>query len=417
MRLKTILFIFYALQILFTLTMKFLSYQGDSSPQLHEQILKYFTQEDVQKGIEYARSGFFASVLSDLIDFVVAGLFVFTPLSVRLEEAIEKKTGNRFYLTVLLFFFVFSAIQFLISIPFQYYFGFVLEHQFGFSKMTFLDWVVYTSKALGIGLVGGSVAVLGIAFLLKTFQKAWKIYVPIASLILGLLISILFPIVITPLFYEYKPIEEGSLKRKIISLCQNAKIEVENVYVINESKYSGHTNAYFTGWGQNRKIFLYDTLIQNHTEEEIVSVLGHEIGHWTHDHQIKDILADTVITFLLCLLLGYLFQKFKTEGSISLRELYSPSTLPFLFLILSLFGSLTKPAWSTLSRYQETEADLEALVLTQDKKSFIGTEVKMAKDNQSRLNPHPSEVFYYHSHPTTLQRIQFAEAWAASKGK
>ncbi|PJZ55571.1 M48 family metallopeptidase [Leptospira barantonii] len=415
MKLKTVLFIFYVFQILFTLTMKFLSYQGDESPQIHEQILKYFTQEDVVKGIEYARSGFFASVLSDLIDFVVAGLFVFSPLAVRLEEWIERKTKNRFYLTVLFFFFVFSAIQFFVSIPFQYYFGFVLEHEFGFSKMTFLDWVIYTAKGLGIGIVGGSVAVLGVAFLLKKFERAWKVLVPIVTLILGLLISILFPIVITPLFYEYKPIEEGSLKQKIISLCDHAKIQVENVYVINESKYSGHTNAYFTGWGQNRKIFLYDTLIQNHTEEEIISVLGHEIGHWTHNHQIKDIAISTIETLLLCFLLGYLFQKFKKEGSISLRELYSPSTLPFLFLLLSLFGSLTRPVWSSLSRYQETEADLEALVLTRDKKSFISTEVKMAKDNQGRLNPHPSEIFYYHSHPTTLQRIQFAERWNESK--
>lgn len=415
MKLKTVLFIFYVFQILFTLTMKFLSYQGDDSPQIHEQILKYFTEDDVVKGIEYARSGFFASVLSDLIDFVVAGLFVFSPLAVRLEEWIERKTKNRFYLTVLFFFFVFSAIQFFVSIPFQYYFGFVLEHKFGFSKMTFLDWVIYTAKGLGIGIVGGSVAVLGVAFLLKKFERAWKVLVPVATLILGLLISILFPIVITPLFYEYKPIEEGSLKQKIISLCDRAQIQVENVYVINESKYSGHTNAYFTGWGQNRKIFLYDTLIQNHTEEEIISVLGHEIGHWTNNHQIKDIAISTIETLLLCFLLGYLFQKFKKEGSISLRELYSPSTLPFLFLLLSLFGSLTRPVWSSLSRYQETEADLEALILTGDKKSFISTEIKMAKDNQGRLNPHPSEIFYYHSHPTTLQRIQFAERWKEPK--
>ncbi len=411
MQLKTILLLFYILQILFTLTMKYLSYEGNNSPQLHEEILKYFTETDIQKGIEYARSGFFASVLSDLLDFVVAGIFVFSPLSVRLESYLEKRTGNRFYLTVLFFFLIFSAVQFLISIPFQYYFGFVLEHQFGFSKMTFLDWVVYTGKSLGIAALGGSVAVIGIAFILKKFQKIWIYLVPMVSLIFGLLFSILFPIIITPLFYEYKPIEEGSLKTKIIALCEKAQIQVENVYVINESKYSGHTNAYFTGWGENRKIFLYDTLIQNHTEEEIISVLGHEIGHWTHNHQIKDIAISTVETLFLCFILAYLFKKFKEEGSVSLREFYSPSTLPFLFLLLSLFGSLTRPVWSTFSRTQETEADIEALVLTKDKKSFINTEIKLAKDNQGRLNPHPAEVFFYHSHPTTLERIHLAEEW------
>ncbi|MBM9575851.1 M48 family metallopeptidase [Leptospira sp. 201903070] len=411
MQLKTILLFLFVIQILFTLAMKYLSYQGDNSSQLHEQILKYFTEVDIQKGIEYARSGFFASVLSDLLDFVVAGLFVFSPLSMKLESYLEKKTGNRFYLTVLFFFLIFSAVQFLISIPFQYYFGFVLEHQFGFSKMTFPDWVVYTGKSLGIAALGGSIAVVGIAFLLKKFRRSWKYLLPMISLVFGLLFSILFPIVITPLFYEYKPIEEGNLKTKIVALCEKAEIQIENVYVINESKYSGHTNAYFTGWGENRKIFLYDTLIQNHTEEEIISVLGHEIGHWTHNHQVKDIVIGTMETLVLCFILSYLFQKFKTEGSISLREFYSPSTLPFLFLLLSLFGSLTRPVWSALSRTQEIEADIEALVLTNDKKSFINTEIKLAKDNQGRLNPHPAEVFFYHSHPTTLERIHLAEAW------
>lgn len=411
MKLRTVLFFFYVIQIGFTLTMKYFSFEGDTSSELRERILKYFTEEDILKGIEYSRSGFFASVLSDLIDFVVAGIFVFTPASVRLEEKISEKTGGRFYITVLLFFFAFSAVQFLLSIPFQYYFGFVLEHRFGFSKMTFAEWLIYTGKSLGLGIVGGGLGVLCVAFILKKFENAWKFLVPIASLVLGLLFSVLFPILITPLFYDYKPIGEGNLKNKINALCETAKIRVENVYVIDESRYSGHTNAYFTGWGESRKIFLYDTLIQNHTEDEIISVLGHEIGHWTHDHQVKDIALDALETILLCFFLGYLFVKFKKEGSVPLKELYSPSTLPFLFLLLSLFGSLTRPAWSAISRFQETQADAEALVLTGDKKSFIGTEVKLAKDNRSRLNPHRAEVIYYHSHPTTLERIEFAERW------
>ncbi|XDD49620.1 M48 family metallopeptidase [Leptospira sp. WS92.C1] len=411
MQLKTVLLVFYVIQILFSLVMKYLSYQGDVSSELHDQILKYFTQEDIQKGIEYSRGGFFASILFDLLDFVIAGLFVFSPFAVRLEDALQKKTGNRFYITVLLFFLIYSMIQLIVSIPFQYYFGFVLEHQFGFSKMTFLDWMVYTGKSLGLGILGGSIGALGIAFLFKKFQKTWKFLVPIISLLFGLLLSILFPIVITPLFYEYQPIEEGSLKKKIVSLCESAKIQVENVYVINESKYSGHTNAYFTGWGEHRKIFLYDTLIQNHSEEEIISVLGHEIGHWTHNHQIIDIAISTLEIFLLCFAVSFLFQKAKSEGAIHLKEFYSPSSLPFLFLILSLFGSLTKPVWSTLSRFHETQADREALILTKDKKSFISTEIKLAKDNRSRLNPHPAEVIYSHSHPTTLERIRFAEKY------
>ncbi|EPG72437.1 peptidase, M48 family [Leptospira fainei serovar Hurstbridge str. BUT 6] len=386
---------------------------GDVSPEMHETILKYFTEEDIRNGIEYERRGFFASLASDLLDFLLAGLIVFTPLSIKLENYLLRKTNNRFYLSVALFLLILSFAKFLIELPFSFYFGYVLEHEFGFSAMTISDWIIFTGKSLAVGIVIMTLIGLGAAYILRRFQDIWKYLIPLGALVLGLLFSVLFPILITPIFYEYHPIEEGSLKHKIVQLCDRAKIEVSEVYIINESKYSGHTNAYFTGWGSNRKIFLYDTLIKNHTEEEVISVLGHEIGHWIHNHQIKDIGINTLETLALCFILSFIFLRVKQEGKIPLKEFYSPSTLPFLFLILSLIGTLTKPAWSTFSRTQEAEADMEALILTNDKKAFIGAEQKLAKDNKSRLNPNRLEVIYNHSHPTTLERIEMAEKYSA----
>jgi STE24 endopeptidase len=389
--------------------MKILSYVGSDSPELQSRTLQYFTADDIQTGIEYGRRGFFARIASQIIDFIILGIFAFTSLAIRIEKYLESKSKNRYYLMVALFFISFSIIEFIASLPLQYYFGFVLEHKFGFSKMTFVDWVIYTAKSALVGLGFGMLIALGAAFILKTFEKTWKYLIPLGSLILGLIFSILYPIIITPIFYDYKPIDEGSLKTKIVNLCDHAKIKVENVYVINESKYSGHTNAYFTGWGNNRKIFLYDTLIKNHTEEEVISVLGHEIGHWTHNHELTFLVGNTIEMFLLCLLIGYIFQVAKTGNEFVLKEIYSPSSWPLLFLIISLAGTITNPFWNTFSRYQESQADMEALVLTNDKKSFIDTEIKMAKDNKSRLNPHPWVVFYSYSHPMTIERIKMAE--------
>ncbi|TGN02902.1 M48 family metallopeptidase [Leptospira dzoumogneensis] len=411
MKLKNILFSLFSLQILLTLVMKYFSYQGDLSPELHERILKYFTQEDINSGIDYERRGFFVSIIGSLLDFALAGAFVFSPISVKLEEYIRRKTGERFYPTVFLFFVSFYLLEFIISLPFSYYFGYVIEHEFQFSNMNLGDWILFKAKSFGLGFLFGGLVVLVVAFVLKNLPRAWKYILPILSLGFGLLMSVLYPIVITPIFYDYGPIQEGSLKTKILALSQKANIQVENIYVINESKYSGHTNAYFTGWGESKKIFLYDTLINNHTEEEVVSVLGHEIGHWVHNHQMIEIALSTLETFLLCFLLGYIFQKVKEEGLVPLKEFYSPSSLPFLFLILSLVGTILGPFSATLSRVLETQADREALVLTNDKKSFISTEIKLAKDNKSRLNPHKLEVIFEHSHPTTIERIEFAEGW------
>ncbi len=409
MKIRKILLFLFILQITFTIVMKILSYIGSDSPELQSSTLQYFTAEDIEKGIEYGRRGFFARIASQVIDFFILGIFAFTPLAIRIEEYLEAKSKNRYYLMVALFFIAFSVIEFIASLPLQYYFGFVLEHKFGFSKMTLGEWVIYTAKSALVGLSFGILIALGAAFILKTFKKTWKYLIPAGSLVLGLIFSILYPIIITPIFYDYKPIEEGSLKTKIVNLCEHAKIKVENVYVINESKYSGHTNAYFTGWGNNRKIFLYDTLIKNHTEEEVISVLGHEIGHWTHNHELTFLFGNTIEMFLLCLLIGFIFQVAKAGSEFTLKEIYSPSSWALLFLIISLAGTITNPFWNTFSRYQEAQADMEALVLTNDKKSFIDTEIKMAKDNKSRLNPHPWVVFYSYSHPMTIERIKMAE--------
>ncbi|TGK09035.1 M48 family peptidase [Leptospira fletcheri] len=403
----------YLLQFCFAILLKYLSFLGDTSTETHEAILKYFTEEDLQKGIEYDRRGFFASMVSDWIDFFLTGLLVFTPLSLKIEDFLLRKTGQRFYFAAALFLLALGFFKFLIGLPFHYYFGYVLEHRFGFSTMTLQDWILYTTKSLFVGTAISLPLGLGSIFILRKFTSSWKYIITAGSLVLGLAFSVLFPIFITPLFYETHPIEEGSLKSKIVDLCRKAEIQVSDVYVINESKYSGHTNAYFTGWGANRKIFLYDTLIQKHTEAEVISVLGHEIGHWVHNHQTKDILIGTAETFLLCFVLAFLFRKTKEENRLPLKEFYSPSSLPFLFLVLSLVGTVTKPVWNTLSRIQETQADWEALVLTKDKEAFVEAEKKLAKDNRSRLNPYRWEVLLEHSHPTTLERIQMAEGFSS----
>lgn len=386
--------------------MKMLSYLGDNSPELTSRLLTYFSEENIQKGIQYGQRGFLVSFISKIINFGLLGFLVFTMFGVKIEQYLNSKTGNRYYLTVLLFVLLLSVGEFLISLPFLYYFGFILEHQFGFSKMNFVEWVFFTLKSASLGLVFAVLIALIVAFTLKTFTKTWKYLIPAGSLVIGLLFSILFPILITPIFYDYKPIAKGSLKNKIVLLCEKAHITVENVYVIDESKYSGHTNAYFTGWGENRKIFLYDTLIQNHTEKEVISVLGHEIGHWTHNHVVISLIGNTVEIFLLCWFIGILFQYLKKTNVFGIFEIHSPSSWPLLFFIVSLLSTVSNPFWNTLSRYQESEADREALVLTNDKASFINTEIKMAKDNFSRLNPHPWVVAYFYSHPMTIDRIQ-----------
>lgn len=411
MSVRSLLLSLFFLKIVISFVLKYFSYHGNDSLELKEQILVYFTEEDIKNGIEYSRSRFFGSIASSIIQFIFAGVLVFSPIASKIEDYFSIKTSGKFYFTALLFILTYYIAEFIISFPFSYYFGYVIEHRFGFSNMTLSDWLLYESKSFLIGIVMTVLIGLVSLFILKEFQNYWKIMLPAGSVLFGLIFSILFPVLITPLFYEYSEIQEGSLKTKINELASKSNISFSKIYVINESKYSGHTNAYFTGWGENRKIFLYDTLIKKNTEEEVISILGHEIGHWVHNHQIKGIFISALGLLVLCFLFAIIFDKTKQEGLIPLKEIYSPSSLPFIFLIVSFFSLLTSPFESYLSRSDETEADLEALILTNDKKSFISSEIKIARDNKARLDPHPLIVKMYYSHPPTIDRIKLAEQY------
>lgn len=406
MKLKKIFLFLLFLDLVISLVLKYFSYIGDDSLETKNFILNYFTETDIQTGEEYSRRGFIIKIILEILNSFILFFFVFTKFSIKLEEKISSKFKNP-YLILILFLYTIYFIRFLIFIPFDYYFNYYLEHQFGFSKMTHLSYFLYKLKSIGLILFSLALFSGIFLFLLKKFSKIWVFLVPVAQLIISLVMSFLFPILITPLFYKFESLPEGSLKNKIETLSKKVNVNIENIYVIYESEYSSHTNAYFTGFGSNKKIFLYDTLIQNHTEEEIVSVLGHELGHWIYSHQWKDIIISFFEILFFCFLLNYLFFQFKKEQSFHIKEIDSPSSLPILVLVFLLFNSFLEIPWAMLSRSQETEADIYALDITKDRESFIETEIKMAKDNKSRLNPHPFVELYF-SHPKTIDRIKLA---------
>ncbi len=403
--------LFFLVKVVGIFIIKFLSYRGDTSPDMTQSILTYFTMEDIQKGEEYSRKGFEIGLISGILDFLLIYLLIFKGLSSKLEDALALFTKNHFFLTSLCFISLLFVVDFFLELPFSIYFEYFLEKEFGFSNMTPTAYLLFTIKNFLIGLGSSLLIGIGCLYILKFFKKTWYFLIPLASILLGLLISILFPIFITPLYYETAEIEDGSLKSKIQQLCKKEDINLSQIFIIKESEYSNHTNAYFTGWGSERKIFLYDTLIQNHSEDEIISVLGHEIGHWKHNHQIKDIFMEASLLFIGCFMMNGIFYLSKREGSLFLKEIYNPSTIPFIILIFGLLHFLVRPIESRFSRLDETQADKEALLITGDVESFISTEIKMARDNKSRLNPHPLIVFLYFSHPKTIDRILLAEEY------
>lgn len=297
----------------------------------------------------------------------------------------------------------------ILSLPFSIYSTFVIEEKYGFNKTTPKTFVLDMLKGLALGIVLGGPLLAGIlAFFTFIDQYAW-LYAWGAVTAFTLFIQFVAPTWIMPIFNDFEPLEESDLRQKIRSYADKVNFAMEGVYVMDGSKRSSKSNAFFTGFGKNKRIALYDTLIENHTEDELVAVLAHEIGHYKKKHIIKNmgisILQTGIMFFLLSVFLNSqgLFDAFYMEqmsvyaGLIFFGMLYAP-----IDMIVSVFMQV-------LSRKYEFEAD-EFASTTYQGEPMINALKKLSKDNLSNLTPHPFYVFLNYSHPPVLQRIKAIRA-------
>lgn len=294
----------------------------------------------------------------------------------------------------------------ILSLPFSIYATFVIEEKFGFNKTTPLTFVTDMLKGLALGILLGTPLLAGIlAFFQFTGHLAW-LYCWMATTLFTLFVQFIAPTWIMPLFNKFTPLEEGELREAILSYAESVKFSLKNLFVIDGSKRSTKSNAFFTGFGKNKRIALFDTLIENHTVPELVAVLAHEIGHYKKKHILKSMVISIVhmgvVFYLLSIFVSHegLFKAFYMEeasiyaGLIFFGMLYSP-----MELILSIFMQI-------FSRKNEYEADRFAAETTQNPESMISALKKLSVHNLSNLTPHPLYVFLNYSHPPTLERIK-----------
>lgn len=293
----------------------------------------------------------------------------------------------------------------LFSLPFSAYSTFVIEEQFGFNKTTIKTFMLDLLKGLGLAVVLGGPLLAGIlAFFTYVDQYAWLYAWGVVTLF-TLFIQFVAPTWIMPIFNKFEPLEDDELRQKIRDYANKVNFALEGIYVMDGSKRSSKSNAFFTGFGKNKRIALYDTLIDNHTDDELVAVLAHEIGHYKRKHILKNMaisIAQTgIMFFLLSIFLNSagLYEAFFMEqssvyaGLVFFGMLYAP-----LDLILSIFMQI-------LSRKYEFEADAFA-GQTYKKEPMVAALKKLSRDNLSNLTPHPFYVFLNYSHPPVLQRIR-----------
>jgi len=385
-------------------------YHGNPDPSARERVLRHFTQEDIDKGRSYARVGFWAKVLKPFLQVALLLGLLWAGWPTVWHERLTTWTGGGIWLPNLLFLLAFLAVLQVFSLPFDYYLGHLCETAAGFSTMTASAWFFRYLKMI---LIGWPIQIAGTMLVLWTFwtfTRWWPVLIPVVTTTFGILMTVIFPLVITPVFYEQKPLAEGPLKERILGIASQAKVPVEGIYEIDESRYSKHTNAYFTGLFSQKRIVLYDTLIKSHTVDEAALIFAHEVGHWRHDHVFIGISLGFLGSLAGCVLLWWVFPFLREIPFFNLGDLWSARNLPF-FMVMSMVGQLWfAPVQAQISQHFERQADAASLELTGLRQVFIDAEARLARDNHSELLPHPLRVFWLYSHPPAIDRIAAGEA-------
>ena len=372
--------------------------------ELPQEFKDVFDQEKYSKSLEYTHvTTKFGAVQSsfDLIIFlffwIVGGFGWLSNIIIDL--------GHGPVTSGLLFFSTLFIAAGLMNLPFEIYDTFKIEAKFGFNKTTRSTFIGDKIKGLFLGALIG-LPVLGlIIWLFESFENAW-LWGWIFLSGFSLLMAYLAPAVILPLFNKFEPLEEGELKSAINDMAETCKFPLTELSVMDGSKRSSKSNAFFTGFGKNKKIALYDTLIANHSTSELVAVLAHEIGHFKKKHIMQTLFLGIAQTGILFFVLGFFIKYEPLSSAFGVNKPSVYCSLLFFTLLFKPISKILSVLMNILSRKNEFEADAYAADVTGNADSLITALKKLSADNLSNLTPHPFYVFMHYSHPPVSLRIK-----------
>lgn len=364
-----------------------------------------FSEDKYKKSQAYTRSNTRFSLFTSTFDLIVILAFWFLGGFGWVDELV-RGYGYGPIVTGLVFFGILGIANYIISMPFSIYHTFVLEEKFGFNKTTAKIFILDQVKALALSIILGGLLLGVILWIFNVLgEEAW-IYTAVITILFILFIQAVAPVWIMPLFNKFTPIDNGELKESIENFAKKVKFPLSGIFTMDGSKRSSKSNAFFTGFGKNKRIALFDTLIEKHSVGELVAILAHEIGHYKKKH----ILIGTIISMVETAVTFYLFSLFLNNSELAsafaVQHTSVYTSLVFfgllfspISMILSLFGQI-------LSRRNEYEADRFAAENINEKEEMISALKRLSADNLSNLTPHSFYVFLNYSHPPVLQRIR-----------
>jgi STE24 endopeptidase len=314
-------------------------------------------------------------------------------------------------LLCLLFVLAFNLALALLYLPFNFYRGFIVGHQFGLSTQTASGWFGDWAKGLLIGLTLDGLTWTGLYGLMLWLPRRWPLPAGALLVLFSTVLVLLQPIIITPLFYEVRPLADAELRARILDLAGRADMHVDAVEVIDASSKTTEANAYFTGFGGAQRIVLFDTLLRDYTPDQIEVVLAHEMGHWYYHHVLLSIIGLGAAGWLGLFGLQWLLNR--TWRWLGLNGPADIAGLPYVLAVLALVSYLALPFENGISRLAERQADAFALSASQKPQAMIELFEQFAVQNLSLVEPPGWEKILFYTHPPLAERIRMAEGWEA----
>lgn len=346
---------------------------------------------------EYAVAKEKLSVAEAFVDYVLFVWWVLMGFS-WMASWIQFQDG---VLQSVFFLFGFVFINYLVGLPFELYQKFKIDEAFGFNQMTFKIYLADTLKsALMFFVFGGGFFAL-LAWIIAS-STVWWLWGFVLVFAVAILVNVLYPIVIAPLFNKFNPLEEGELKDAITALMEQAGLKSNGIFVMDASKRDSRLNAYFGGLGKSKRVVLFDTLVQKLNIKELLAVLGHELGHFSHGDIWKNIGLMGVLLFVSFYLFGHLPDTLFVQMGVAV---FPGVEIAVMMLLLSLVSFMFTPLMSYVSRHNEYAADAFGSQMG-GKENLVSALLKLITENKSFPKSHPLVIFFYYTHPPVLERLK-----------
>ncbi len=362
--------------------------------------------EDSARVKAYHRTRRRLSVASFLLDLAVLVILLFTSWTVSLRVVAERWSHQPAF-TLLIFLCLFGLITKTVGVPLDFISGYWLEHRYGLSNLTFGGWIKDQIKGFVVGGVLAALALECVYAIMRRWPEHWWLISGAVFTGFFIILANLAPVLIFPIFFKFKPLENATLTERLLELSRRAGTRVKGVFEWKLSEKSKKANAALVGLGNTRRIILADTLLEKFSDDEVEAVLAHELGHHVRRHVFQGLTLQVAATFLGFYLADAVLRRF--SGSFGFSGLADFANLPLLALAGTALSLILLPVVNAHSRAMERQADAYALGAIPSKLVFVSSMRKLAELNLAEQHPPGWIEFIFHSHPSIEKRIAFAE--------